>query len=345
MTWAKRKISVAIVVMTTLLLGFEAYTVAVVNFAGFPPNLGNFERIRNSLKQQDSREKFSFAVVGDTRGSATFERLCDELRDEPLSFVVIAGDFVETCTKSNHDYFRSACSKKYRLACPVFLIAGNHDVVCKSMEYDSSKVLLTDFEKMYGPANFYFEYNGCLFVGLCTLPPPYSTKGSIAFLDSTLAKHRKENQKVFVFTHMPVVRSAGPSTASFEDAQGFIDIIDRYGVDYVISSHFRGYDRTERKDTVYLVTGGGGAPLEEKETFGGLHHAVVLTVDHGAVSEKAVLARHSAGIAGIPRYFAITKLFPVLARHLSFMIAENVMIVGIFLVFSWNIIRSERIPC
>jgi len=246
--WAKKRISVAIVVIAAFLLGFEAYTIAVVHF-------------------------------------------------------------------------------------------------CGKADYDSSKVLLTDFERMYGPANFCFEYNECLFIMLCTLPSPYPTEGSLAFLDSTLAKYRKENQKVFVFTHMPLVRSSGIVTSSFENVQNFIDIIDRYKVDYVITSHFHGYDRTKRNGTVYLVTGGGGAPLEGKETFGGLHHAIVLTVAHGKVSEKVVLAPHSTRIAGIPKYFAITKLLPVLARHVSFTIAENVMILGIFLVFMWNIFKKERIPC
>ena len=341
----KKQTSLAIVIATAFLLVFETYTIAVIhleNGGGLPENVGNSERIRNSLKEQAPKEKFSFAVVGDTRTTGSFERLCDKLRDEPLSFMVILGDFVDTCTKSNHDYFRSECTNKYRLLFPVFLVVGNQDVLYGEMGYDLDKVSLTDFERMYGPVNFSFEYGGCLFIGLCILPPPLSTKHSLEFLDSTLATHRGENRKVFVFAHMPVVRSAGPVTSSFENVQGFMDVIDRYGVDYVITSHFHGYDRTKRKDTVYLVTGGGGAPLDEKETFGSLHHAVVLTVNHESVSEKIVSVPHCGDMRGDIRHFDMAELSSFLRRHPALTIVENLVILSVFCVFLRNVIRLAR---
>ena len=169
----KSGLSLGVVVVTAFLLGFEAYTFAVVrgeSQTGLPENYGNFERIRNSLTEQGPKDEFSFALVGDTQGTRTFERLCDELRNEPLSFMVILGDFVKTSTRGNHDYFRSRCAKEYRLPFPVFLVAGNRDVVCEEVDYDIDKVSPVDLERMYGPRNFSFEYNGCLFIGLCILP-------------------------------------------------------------------------------------------------------------------------------------------------------------------------------
>jgi len=343
--WLKNKPALLIVAVTGFLIGFEAYTLAVIHLeeqAALSENIGNFERIRNSLREQGRQEKFSFALVGETRGTRTFERLCDELRNEPLSFMVILGDFVETCTRGNHDYFRSECAGECRLPFPVFLVAGDHDVVWEEMDYDIDKVSLTDFEKMYGPRNFSFEYNGCLFAGLCILPYPFPTGESIKFLDSTLARHRDENRKVFVFTHAPVVRSAGPATDSFENVQAFIDVVDRYKVDYVISSHYNGYDRTRWNDTTYLVTGGGGAPLDEKETFGGLYHAVVLTVDRDSVSERTVFARHSTGVTSTVKHFAMARLAPFLRKHPALAIVENVLVFGVFCVSLYGLIRSAR---
>ncbi|MFH1718324.1 MAG: metallophosphoesterase [Planctomycetota bacterium] len=335
--------ALVIVAVTVSLIGFEAYTLAVVHLgeqAALPENIGNFERIRNSLKEQGPHEKFSFAVVGDTRATRTFERLSDKLRNEPLSFMVILGDFVETFTRGNHDYFKFECTHKYNLPFPVFLVAGNHDVVCKEKDYDFDGVSLTDFEKMYGPRNFSFEYNGCLFVGLCVLPPPFATGESIEFLESALAGRREKNQRVFVFTHMPVIRSTGPVPNSFENMEAFTDVVDRYNVDYVISAHYHGYDRTRHNDTVYLVTGGGGAPLDEEETFGGLNHAVVLTVDRDSVSERTVFARHSAGVTSAVKHFAIAKLAPFLRKHPALTIVENVLVFGMFCVSLFGLIRS-----
>ena len=330
----------AIIIATAFLIGFEAYTLAIVHIegkAGLPQNIGNFEQIRNSLKEQEAQEKFSFAVVGDTRSSRTFERLCDKLRNESLSFMVILGDFVETCTKGNHDYFKYECMKKYHLPFPVFLIAGNRDVVCKEKHYDIDKVSLADFEKMYGPSNFAFEYNGCLFVGLCILPYPFHTEESIKFLDSTLAEYRNEKRKVFVFTHVPPVMSTGPVKNPFKNVEQFIDVINRYKVDYVISAHYHGYDRTVRKDTVYLVTGGGGAPLDEKKTFGGFYHAAVLTVDNESVSEKTVLAHNEKSTANDLRHFAISEFAPFLIKHRALAVIGNLLVFSILCVSLGNL--------
>ncbi len=335
--------ALAIIVVTFFLIGFEAYTLVIAyneENSDLPQNIGNFEPNRNSLKKQDTHEKFSFAVVGDTRATRAFERLCDELRNESLSFMVILGDFVEESTRGNHDYFKFECTHEYNLPCPVFLVTGSHDVVWKERGCDLDEISVADFERMYGPRNFYFEYNGCLFVGLCILPPPFPTEESILFLKSVLSKHRDDNQRVFVFTHMPIIRSTGPVPNSFENMQDFIDIIDSYKVDYVISSHHRGYDRTKRNNTVYLATG-NGRPLDEKETFYGLCHAIVLTLDHGSVSEKTILARRSTSIAHSLRYFATVDLAPFLKRHAALTIAENLLVLVLLCVSTVKFIRMK----
>jgi len=340
-----RRTELVIIAATATLIGFETYSLAIVHIgdkADLPANIGNFERVKNSLKEQETQEKFSFAVIGDTRATKTFEQLCVKLRNEPLSFMVILGDFVETCTKGNHDYFKSECINKYHLPFPVFLIAGNHDVVCEKASYGTDKVTLADFEQMYGPSNFAFEYNGCLFVGLCILPYPFHAGESIKFLDSTLAEHGNKNQKVFVFTHVPPVMSIGPLANPFENVEQFIDIIDRYKVDYVISAHYHGYNRTIRKDTVYLVTGGGGAPLDEKKTFGGLYHAVVLTIDDEFVSEKTILARNGKSTVDDLRYFAIAKLAPFLIKYRALTVAENILVFSMLGASLANLIDWKR---
>ncbi|MFC1792511.1 hypothetical protein ACFL3Q_02875 [Planctomycetota bacterium] len=144
-----------------------------------------------------------------------------------------------------------------------------------------------------------------------------------------------------MFTHVPAVRSTGPATDNFENVQAFIDVIDRHEVDYVISSHYHGYNRTRQKDTIYLVTGGGGAPLDEKERFGDLYHAIVFTVDRGCVSERIVLAQHGAGVGDTMKHFAMAKLSPFFIRHPAMTVVENLIILGMFCVFLNILIRKE----
>ena len=325
-----QKKALAMVIIVALLLGFEVFAIAIVHVEGqtdLPENYGNFQPNIDALEQQSQKEQFSFAVVGYIEESGTFETLCDELRDEPLSFMVMLGDIVLECGKDNHAFFRSECAKKYRLPFPVFIVAGNRDVAYDEMEPDIGKVSFNDFEEMYGSRNFSFEYNECLFIGLCILPPPYSTRNSIEFLESTLAEKRKDNQKVFVFMHVSPVLQPDTVTPSFENAQEFVDIISKYQVDYVISAHYHGYIKTEYGGAIYLVSGGGGGDLDETKTFDGLYHAIVLAVGHESVSEKVVFAREITDISGGVKRFARAELYPFLIRHPALTIVENLVLI------------------
>jgi hypothetical protein len=243
-------------IFMVFLLGFEGYTFAIVHNqsrARLPENYGNFERVRNSLEEQGSKEEFSFAVVGDTSETCTFERLCDKLRDEGLSFMVMLGGFVLNCEKGSYDYFSDACIRKYRLPFPVFLVVSDHDIVYDKMNFDIGNVSLADFENRYGPSNFFFEYNGCLFIGLCLLPPPYPTSGSLEFLDSILAKYADRNRKVFIFAHRlsPLLDSSAKNRP--EKTQDLEDIVSRYKVDYVVTAHNYSYTRKEKEGTTYFI--------------------------------------------------------------------------------------------
>jgi hypothetical protein len=344
--WIKNRLSLMVIIIIIFLLGFEAYAIAVVhieNQVSLPRNYGNFERIRNSLAEQEPRKEFSFAVIGNTNtiGGRTFKNLCDKLQNEQLSFMVILGDFVKRCAKSNHDYFRSECANKYRLPWPVFLVVGDQDVAFDEMNYDTDKVSLTDFEKMYGPSNFSFEYNGCLFIGLCMLPPPYSIKKSIDYLESTLSTRQVGNKKLFVFLHTLPVMTTGSKTNRFENVQAFMDIVNRYKVDYIISAHNDTCTKTKQGNTIYL-TMAGGAPLAKKEVSNGLNRAVVLTVGPKLVSEKNIFAKDNIDILGAFRHFAIANLHPLYKKHPASIIVENFLILSMFFVFLHNAVKSGK---
>jgi predicted phosphohydrolase len=94
---------------------------------------------------------------------------------------------------------------------------------------------------------------------LCVVDKP-STEKSFAFLESSLLARRHDYRKVFVFMHVPPV---WPDFAvgSARSQNQFVALFDRFHVDYVIAGDYHGYARIKIKDTVYLVTGGGGARL------------------------------------------------------------------------------------
>ena len=167
-------------------------------------------------------------------------------------------------------------------------------------------------------------------------------------LGTKKASRRKKGQKVFVFTHVPSVVKPGVKTGTFKERDRFVEIVNRYKVDYVIASHYHGYTRSELHGTVYLVTGGGGAELVETESFGGMHHAMVLDVDGDSVSERMVFARSQQKPSSRLARLSLANFNPVLAKHAVGSIVVNLFVLVIFcrslreVLLRANRLRSDR---
>ncbi len=334
----RKGVQVPLFLMLVLVLVFEVYTIIVVYTEGdaaLPAMFGNFERVRRLLVDEEQREEFSFAVVGDTRiGPETFERICEKMKDEPLSFMVLLGDCVREGTGGYHRFLRSEWAEELALPFPVFYVAGNHDVSKEGFP-------ISRFEEIYGPTNFFFDYQGCLFIVLRVLNKPYSTEESLAFLESSLSARRQDYRKVIVFMHIPPPVSPDFSARSFENARKFVALFDRFHVDYVIAGDYHGYARVKLKDTVYLVTGGGGAHLE-RQKFGRFHHAVVIKVGQDSTSERILFVNRMKEIEDRAEELALAEVHPWLKNNLLLAITLNLGILGILFWVFRRFLRHRR---
>jgi len=319
-------------VMLLSVLVVEANAIITVDTEGntpLPATFGNFERVRALLKTDSQREHFSFAVAGDTKGTGTFERLVGFLKDEPISFLVLLGDCVRNGRPGYHQYFRAELAEELRMPSPTFYVVGNHDV-------SEDEFPISRFEEMYGPTNFSFEYQGCLFIVLRILPMPYySTEESLAFLESTLSARRREYNKVFVFMHVPPPVSTDFAPKLFENTDRFLALCDRFEVDYVIAGDYHGYARVQRKDTVYLITGGGGARLAKVP--GNFHHVILITVGPQGVSERILSTEKAEELEDMIECWAIADLYPWMKKHMWATILLNIGVIccGLFLVLTF----------
>jgi hypothetical protein len=311
-----------------VVLLFEAYALVVNLTEGtgtLPPAFGNFERVRAPLENDKSRGEFSFAVLGDPQATETFEQIVEELKNEPLSFMVLLGDCVPHATPGDHRFFITEWSEELNVPFPVFYVVGNHDV-------DADRFPVSEFERTYGPSNFSFGYRGCLFIVLRVLDKPVgprTTQESLEFLRSVLSTRRRDFGKVFVFMHIPPQTvSTDFSAREFEGANELVGLCDEYRVDYVITGDYHGYARVKVRDTTYLVTGGGGARLKAKK-FGRFHHAIVLKVGHDSVSERILFMEHAgSGLEDRVERFALAEVHPWLASHWFLGIVLNAGLLG-----------------
>jgi predicted phosphodiesterase len=304
---------------------YEAYTMVEGNGAGhavLPANFGNFDRVRTFLPNGAQGDTFSFAVIGDTQGGhETFEQIVEELRQERLAFVVLLGDIVSRGTKGEHNFLRSELEHEFHAPCPIFYVVGNHDV-------NRSGFPLSEFERTYGPANASFGYQGCLFVLLRVTMESDENEETIAFLASTLAAQRTQYRKVLVFMHVPPPVSPDFPAKAFPRSGQFIELFNRFQVDYVVAGDYHGYARTQVDKTVYLISGGGGAHLE-KESFGKFHHSLVITVGPDSISERILFKEGERNFEDSIEGYAVADLYPWLQTNMLLALLLNLVACGV----------------
>ncbi len=275
----------AIAFFSVTVLAFEAYAFWLWQASGvarLPGNFGNFERTRAMLKPPVEPGIYSFAVVGDTqRGDLVFQNICRLLAREPLSFMIHLGDLAVNGTEGYHRLVKYQWARGLSLPFPTFLAAGNHDV-------DAARFPPKRFEEEYGPSNFWFTHGGDLFVVLRMIEEdPEGNDAGISFLENTLKTESRRAKRTFVFLHTPPPVFPDIERRTFQGSDRFFRLCDQFGIDYVFSGHYHGYLRAERHHTAYLVSGGGGGPLETKQP-GTFHHAVVISVTPQRVLEQIV---------------------------------------------------------
>ncbi len=321
---------IIVLVIMGMLIFLQCYTFHIREGRDLllPPMFGNFPANRAILENQPVKDEFSFAVVGDTRRNVgTFERISEELQGMPLDFAVLLGDCTTNPTVIEHQYFRTECAKEYAMPFPVFYVVGNHDVSPDTFP-------ISYFEREYGPSIFSFVYQRCLFVVLGIFGDFSSTEDSITFLERLDEFSLEKYRHIFVFMHYPPQLSPDFQGREFPQSQELISLFDKLGVDYVFTGDFHGYAQVKRRNTTYIVTGGGGAPLNEH--YGKqFHHAIVMRVGKDFVTERIVSAPESKDIEDILERFAIREAWPWMKQNTIFVFAlDGGVLLLLFVLFS-----------
>lgn len=323
-SWAK----IPLLLLFAVFFFLESYALLVHHFEGkrdLNHLSGNFPQDREKLCHEKLKDEFSFAVVGDTKSSGTFEVIAEELCNEPLSFLVFLGDFVYKGNEGEHNFFKTEYATEFHFPFPSFFLVGNHDV-------DARNFPISRFEEVYGPSIFSFEYQECLFVVLRILNPPYTNRESLQFLEKLISENTSSRyRKTFVFMHIPPPVSSDFKARPFDGSDEIVSLFEKLNPDYVIAGDYHGYARITRKDIVYLVTGGGGAHLEEKK-FGRFHHALVLRVTKDGVSEKLLVVNRDETLEDGLERFALASVYPWLRGNLLAASILNILLLIISII-------------
>jgi hypothetical protein len=274
--------------------------------------IGN--RASNVKALEEKGLPFSFLVIGDTHLSSRANALIEKaLKTGPSSFMVILGDFVTKPDIRYHRYFLAEMASEVKPPFPVFLVPGNHDI-----DYTSSKtgeeghrVTPEVYESLYGPKNFNFTFNDCLFIvfGLDS----ENQMSYLSYLREVLSKEGKGKRYIFLFEHHPprVVGKAG--SFSLPNEEEFFSLLETYKVTTCFFGDYHAYWRGERRGTNLIVSGGGGGRLKNwQPEWGKFHHIMRITVGADMTSEEMIILKGVVFPWSELRRNVYLCLFPVL---------------------------------
>jgi 3',5'-cyclic AMP phosphodiesterase CpdA len=212
--------------------------------------------------------------------------------DRKPAFVVNTGDMI--ATPGNKRDWAKFWEMSKPITVPYFLTVGNHDAhpkVPKSERLYKEQVDLPGNELYYS-----FTAGNSLFIVLDSHLNGQEKRimgEQLQWLEGVLANSTQRHK--FVFLHHPLYTDLGKGHHAHDSIDKYPAMRDRlaalfakFGVDAVFSGHEHYYERRKVNGVFYIITGGGGAPIYDKEEYGGFNHYVLVTVDGDRVTADVV---------------------------------------------------------
>jgi len=237
--------------------------------------------------------KFTFIVMGDNRsGDDIYRKLLSIAMERKPDFVVNTGDMI--AAPGNKQEWAKFWEMSKTITVPYFLTVGNHDAHPKvplSEKTYKQEVDLPGNELYYS-----FVAGNSLFIVLDSFMDNQEKRiigEQFKWLDTVLVNSTQKHK--FVFLHHPLYTDLGKGHHAHESLDKYTESRDRlealfvkYKVDAVFAGHEHYYEKRSVDNVLYIITGGGGAPVYDKEEYGGFNHFVQVSVDGDKVSGEVV---------------------------------------------------------
>jgi len=210
----------------------------------------------------DARTPVRIAFYGDTRSyPAEHARVADAILAARPDIVLCTGDLVADGRQQrqwDEQYFGPA---RNLFACvPCYPCLGNHDRHAKRY---------FDLHALPGNEAYYVVDYGCVrLITLDQFQPLGPDSEQRRWLEKTLAQPRPKGMWTIVQFHVPPFGVSAGRGINLSVVDALVPLLEKHRVDLVVSGHDHHYARTHPlapkaggRGIVYIVTGGGGAPL------------------------------------------------------------------------------------
>jgi 3',5'-cyclic AMP phosphodiesterase CpdA len=237
--------------------------------------------------------KFTFVVLGDNRsGDDVYRKIVSLAMERKPDFIINTGDMI--AKPGNKNDWANFWALSNPITVPYFLAVGNHDANHRMPFSEKTFKAQVDL-----PGNELY-YSFLAGNSLCIVLDSYMddqekriTGEQFKWIETVLANSTQKHK--FVFLHHPLYTDLGKGHHAHDSLDRYPESRDRleslfakHKVDAVFAGHEHYYQRRMVDAIVHVITGGGGAPVYEREEDGGFFHFVHVTVDGDKVSGEVI---------------------------------------------------------
>jgi len=250
---------------------------------------GSIKDVIQSVKQVQSVERpFQFAIIGDNRdGEKVYTQLTRAAVGRKPYFLINLGDMIPYPHEREWQAFFEI-SKQINL--PFFPVVGNHDVGTTSR---GEEIYRKQFSLPGGKTYYAFRAGRVLFVILDS----EEGKGRIikeqrSWLEDTLSSSEETFKLIFIHRPLFLPKNSLKTGRALDKYPLERDDLHRLFLKTKVKAVFAGddhrYDRTEKDGILYIISGGGGAPLTAFRESGGYFHYVWISVQKEKIEGEVV---------------------------------------------------------
>ncbi|HUL23149.1 MAG TPA: metallophosphoesterase, partial [Thermodesulfobacteriota bacterium] len=229
-----------------------------------------------------------FALIGDSRdGEKVYTRLMERALARKPHFFIHLGDMIP---HSDEKEWRAFFEISKPIDVPFFPVVGNHDVSTPML---GEKLYRKQFLLPEGKTYYAFRAGGVLFIVLDSEEGRARIIGEqLSWLENILLSS-KETFK-FVFLHRPLflpldsLKKGRAMDRYPVERDALHHLFLKTNVKAVFEADDHRFNRMEKDHILYVITGGGGAPLASLKERGGFFHYVWISVRNGRMEGEAV---------------------------------------------------------
>ncbi|KLO21103.1 hypothetical protein X275_10135 [Marinitoga sp. 1197] len=207
-------------------------------------------------------ENLKFAIYGDTRTYHEWHTyVAKKIAQDNPEFVINTGDLVEKgdYLPDWNSFFKEI--KELSKKSIYYPLLGNHE---RNNSYYYQAFYLPNGSGDYNKRWYYFDYKRLrlIFLDSNAIGTKQLEEKQFNWLIKTLEDAK--NKTVLVFYHHPFWNNCKGYNYGMEIhlEELWRPLFEKYGVKAIFNGHVHSYERHKKNNIIYVITGGGGAPLE-----------------------------------------------------------------------------------